>query len=191
MANKQFETIGQLAVGIAHDFNNNVVAIIGSAELMKEDFRANRTTPELVDDILLSAQRAAQLTRQLLVYSRKAKMVLTPTDVHQLIDHTVALLRRSIDPKIEVVTHLAAKDACVLADRTLLDNALLNLLVNARDAMPKGGKLTVATSSYEVITGSREYRRGLSPGTYILVEVLDEGEGIAHEVLPNIFEPFF
>lgn len=189
--NKQFETIGQLAAGVAHDFNNNLVAIIGSAELMKEDFRANRITPDLLDDILSSAQRAAQLTRQLLVFSRKAKMVLAPTDVHQLIEHTVALLRRSIDPKIEVATHLAATDACVLADATLLDNALLNLLVNARDAMPKGGKLTVATSSYEVFSASHEHKRGLSPGAYILLEVLDTGEGIAEEILPNIFDPFF
>ncbi len=191
MANKHLETIGRLAAGIAHDFNNNLVAIIGSAELLKEDLLHNRPSPELLDDILASSQRAAQLTRQLLVYSRKAQMVLVPTDLHQLIDNTVALLRRSIDPKVQVVTRLNAENANVLADASLLDNAFLNLLVNARDAMPQGGQLTVATSSYEVVGGSASLERGLVPGMYVLVEVLDTGEGIPSDTLPSIFEPFF
>lgn len=191
LANKQLETIGQLATGIAHDFNNNLAAIMGSAELMKDELRQNKVSPELVDDILLSTQRAAQLPRQLLVYSRKAQVAHASTDLHELIDNTVAFLRRSIDPKVQIETCLSAENAYVLADASLLDNALLNLLVNARDAMPAGGTITILTSSHEVTRASAEHECGLLPGMHVLIEVLDTGEGIAAEVLPKIFEPFF
>jgi CheY-like chemotaxis protein len=191
LASKQLETIGQLAAGIAHDFNNSLAVIIASAELLKEEPHETLCASELVEDILTSSQRAARLTSQLLAYSRKAQMVLEPTDIHQLIDNTVALLRRSIDPCVQVGTRLNAENANVLADTSLLDSALLNLLVNARDAMPKGGQLTIATSSFEVAGKSPKLAHGLSPGNYVLIEVLDTGEGIPLEVLPNIFDPFF
>jgi signal transduction histidine kinase/CheY-like chemotaxis protein len=188
---KQLETIGRLAAGVAHDFNNNLTAIIGCAELLKQERTQESSTRELIDDILTSANRAADSTRQLLAYSRKAQVELVSADIHHLVKNTVAVLRRSIDPHINVVTELNAVNSVILADVTLLENALLNLLVNARDAMPNGGKLTIATTPFEVNQGSLHCQRGLAPGPHVLVEVLDTGVGIAPENLPKVFEPFF
>ncbi len=188
---KQLETIGRLAAGVAHDFNNNLTAIIGCAELLREDCSTDASKRELVDDILKSSRRAAELTGQLLAYARKAKIELVPTDIHQLLEAAVALLRRSIDPRVQVIAQLQAENSVVLADATLLENALLNLLVNARDAMPNGGQLTLATTTYNVAEGTPEAARGLSVGTHILIEVLDTGQGIGQEHLPKVFEPFF
>ncbi len=188
---KQLETIGRLAAGVAHDFNNNLTAIIGCAELLKDELSGNESAREYADDILKSSQRAAELTRQLLVYSRKAKMVLSPVDVHQSISNAVALLRRSIDPRIQVITDLGADHSVVLADTALLNNALLNVLVNGGDAMPDGGQLTIATTAYAIGDGSSERSNGLAPGPYVLIEVIDTGSGIDPEILPHIFDPFF
>ena len=188
---KQLETIGRVASGVAHDFNNNLTAIIGSAELLKVHLADNVAALELADSILDASQRAAELTRQLLVYSRRAKMVLTPIDVHQSIQRAVALLRRSFDPRVQIVTHLGAEYSTVLADSALLNNALLNLLVNGGDAMPEGGQLTIATTTYEIVEGSRERGFGLAPRTYVLIEIIDTGIGIEPESLPHIFDPFF
>jgi signal transduction histidine kinase/CheY-like chemotaxis protein len=190
LENKQLETIGRLAAGVAHDFNNNLTAVIGCSELLKDELTDNPSARELVEDVLTSARRAAELTRQLLAFSRKAQMVLVATDIHLLIEGAVALVRRSMNPRVEVVTKLTAENSIVLADATLLDNAILNLLVNAGDAMPNGGQLTVATTSYEIVEG-HEPGQGLAPGKYLLVEVLDTGVGIESEILPNIFDPFF
>lgn len=191
LANKQLEAVGQLAAGVAHDFNNNLAVIIGSAELLRTEHPVDAVSKELIDDILQSSRSAAQLTRQLLAYSRKGQMVLVPTHLHRLIDGTVSLLRRSIDPRVEIVTRLEAEDCRILADASALDNALLNLLVNARDAMPKGGTLTIATANQFIEPGSSPDQGGLAGGRYVLVEVLDTGDGIAKEVLPRVFEPFF
>jgi len=188
---KQLETIGRLAAGVAHDFNNNLTTVIGCAELLKEELGINRAARELVEDVLTASQRAAELTRQLLAFSRKAQMVLVPTNVHELIENAVALLRRSVHPRVQVATRLNAETATVMADATLLDNAILNLLVNAGDAMPNGGQLTVATTTYQVLESDSGPGLGLAAGTYMLIEVLDTGMGIDSEVLPNIFDPFF
>ena len=183
---KQLEMIGRLAAGVAHDFNNNLTAIIGCAELLRHDLAAQPDARELADGILQASQRAAELTRQLLAYSRKAQMLLASTDLHRVIEEAVSLVRRSIDPNVEVVTKLGAKSAVVAADRALIESALLNLLVNARDAMPQGGKLTVTTSS--VVLASD----GMAPtGACLLVEVRDTGRGIEANLLPQIFDPFF
>ena len=188
---KQLETIGRLAAGVAHDFNNNLTAIIGCAELLKEECSNNRSAAELAEDILMSSRRAAELTGQLLAYSRKAPMELVTTDIHRVLKGAVNLLRRSIDPRVKIVTELQAENSEILADATLLENALLNLLVNASDAMPDGGRLTIATVTYNVVEGSADRLRGLSPGMHILIEVLDTGFGIDSEILPKIFDPFF
>ncbi|HEY5962297.1 MAG TPA: response regulator, partial [Polyangiaceae bacterium] len=188
VTNRQLEIVGQLAAGIAHDFNNNLTAIIGSAELLDETLPKTGLARDLLDDILTSSRGAAELTRQLLIYARKAQMVLVPTDIHQCIENTLSLLRRSIEPKIEIAAHLQAERHIILADTVLLDNSLLNLCVNARDAMPDGGRLTVATSNVDVLPGKHER---LSPGTYLLLEVLDTGHGMPPEVLGSIFDPFF
>jgi signal transduction histidine kinase/CheY-like chemotaxis protein len=188
---KQLETIGRLAAGVAHDFNNNLTAIIGCAELLKAEVSSNAEANELADGILKSSHRAAELTHQLLAYSRKAKMVLAGVDVHQSITNAVTLLRRSIDPRVQIVVDLGAEHSVVLADSALLNNALLNVLVNAGDAMPEGGQLTIATTTYMIDAAAAERGLGLAAGCYVMIEVIDTGHGIDPEILPHIFDPFF
>ena len=188
MESKQLEMVGRLAAGVAHDFNNNLTAIMGSAELLKLELPEQQSAHELTSSILLASQRLAELTRQLLAYSRKARMLQSPTDLHAVIEQAVTLARRSMDPNITIVTELNATHTTVAGDAALLQSAVLNLLVNARDAMPNGGKLTVATSSVEV---TRVSSRGLPQGPCVVLEVIDTGRGIPKEQVPNIFDPFF
>jgi signal transduction histidine kinase/ActR/RegA family two-component response regulator len=185
---KQLEMVGRLAAGVAHDFNNNLTAIMGSAELLKLELPAQGGARELSDSILLASQRLAELTRQLLAYSRKARMLQSPTDLHAVIEQAVTLARRSMDPNIVIVTELNAPQSTVAGDAALLQSAVLNLLINARDAMPQGGRLTVATSSME-LTGVSA--RGLPVGPCVVLEVIDTGRGIPKEQVPSIFDPFF
>jgi signal transduction histidine kinase/CheY-like chemotaxis protein len=182
---KQLETVGRLAAGVAHDFNNNLTSIMGCAELLIEDLASRPESRELAESILQASQRAAELTRQLLAYSRKAQMLLVPLDLHHLITSAVSLLRRSIDPSVKVVTVLEAQNASVAADRALLESALLNLLLNGRDAMPDGGVLRIHTHSVELPAGETP------AGPSVLIEVEDSGRGIDPALLPQIFDPFF
>ena len=185
---KQLEAIGRLAAGIAHDFNNNLTAIIGCAELLKLELDDQAPTREYADGILLSSQRAAELTRQLLVYSRKAQMQQVATDVHRIVEEAVSFLRRSIDPRVEIQTELMAKNPKVTADAALLQSAVLNLLVNAHDAMPEGGRLTVSTTNVDL---PEDPARSGPEGPCVLLEVLDTGVGIPSELVSQIFDPFF
>jgi len=186
LESKQLEMVGRLAAGVAHDFNNNLTAIMGSAELLKLEMQESRGTVELSNSILQASQRLAELTRQLLAYSRKARMQQTPTDFHAVVEQAVSLARRSMDPNIAIVTELGAQQFIVNGDAALLQSAVLNLLINARDAMPDGGKLTVATSSLELTRS-----KGLPLGSCVVLEVIDTGRGIPKEQVPHIFEPFF
>ena len=188
MESKQLEMVGRLAAGVAHDFNNNLTAIMGSAELLKLDLPETGGQRELSDSILLASQRLAELTRQLLAYSRKARMLQTPLDLHAVVQQAVALARRSMDPNISIVTELNAQQSTVAGDAALLQSAVLNLLINARDAMPNGGKLTVGTSVMEFTSTAA---RGLPVGMCVVLEVIDTGGGIPKEQVPNIFDPFF
>lgn len=186
LQSRQLETIGRLAAGVAHDFNNNLTAIIGCAELLVMDLPPASEQHELATDIVKASQHAASLTGQLLAYSRQAQMMLVPTDVHALIGSALSLVTRSADPRIVVTRDLASARGVVQAEPSLLQNAILNLLVNAVDAMPTGGELRVATMDRSFPTAA-----GLPAGRYLVIEVRDTGTGIAPEVLPRIFEPFF
>jgi signal transduction histidine kinase/CheY-like chemotaxis protein len=181
---KQMETIGRLAAGVAHDFNNHLTSIMASAELLRLEQPEQQGIDELVEGILTSSQRLAELTRQLLAYSRKATMVRTTLALHATIEEAVSMLRRSTDPNVEIVTELTAQTYTVLADSALLQSAILNLLVNARDAMKAGGILTIRTWNPGLSDGA-----GAQPS--IAIEVRDTGSGIAKDVLGNIFDPFF
>ncbi|HWP05589.1 MAG TPA: ATP-binding protein [Polyangiaceae bacterium] len=184
---RQLEIVGRLAAGIAHDFNNNLTSIMGCAELLRYEAGENHELTELVDGIMQASLRSAELTRQLLAYSRKAQMLLAPTDLHRLVDDTVSLLRRSIDPKVTVLTELSADGPVVAADRTLLESALLNLLVNACDAMPNGGTLRIRTlSTLSSLADARAKARRA-----VVLEVSDTGRGMEKNLLPHIFDPFF
>jgi signal transduction histidine kinase/ActR/RegA family two-component response regulator len=188
LESKQLEMVGRLAAGVAHDFNNNLTAIMGSAELLRLDLPETGSARELSDSILLASQRLAELTRQLLAYSRKARMQQTPLDLHAVVEQAVTLARRSMDPNITIVTELNARQSTVAGDAALLQSAVLNLLINARDAMPSGGTLTVATATMEFTNTSSG---GLPVGLCVVLEVIDTGRGIPKEQVPNIFDPFF
>jgi len=187
LESKQLETVGRLAAGVAHDFNNNLTSIMGCAELLRYEAGDNQELAELVDGIMQASQRSAELTRQLLAYSRKAQMLLAPLDLHELVGDAVSLLRRSVDPNVAVLTELSADSPIVAADRALLESALLNLLVNACDAMSGGGTLRIRTASAaSSVTDARSKGQRT-----VLLEVIDTGRGMEKELLQHIFDPFF
>nr|WP_320132589.1 ATP-binding protein [uncultured Holophaga sp.] len=188
---QKLDALGQLAGGVAHDFNNMLAAILASAEMIRES-PGEEGRRMLVDTIINASERAGQLTRKLLAFARKGKILSTPTDVHQIIRETVSLLERTIDPRIRIETSLDAADATVVGDPSQLQNALLNLGVNARDAMPGGGTLSLGTDNVHLAgSGCRKGASPLEEGDYLHLRVTDTGCGIPEAELPRIFEPFF
>jgi len=173
---QKMEAIGVLAGGIAHDFNNLLTGILGYAYLLQSDAEIAEKHSEAIDVILRSAERAAQLTTQLLGFARRDKIQNTPVDVHNTIRDLVALLQRTIDKKVRITTLLRAEHAFVMGDPGQLYQLMLNLCLNARDAMPSGGELTIQTRSSK---------------DQLVITVADTGTGIAPEIRDRIFEPFF
>lgn len=185
---RKMEVVGQLAGGVAHDFNNMLTGIRGAAELLALQL------PEapFLDVILQSVDRAADLTRKLLDFSRKGKVFSTPVDMHSSIRHAVELLERSVDRRIAIVKQLNARIPVVVGDPAQLENALLNLGLNARDALPEGGTISFATENLRLsLDRCRELSLEDDSAEYLAVVVQDNGSGIPPELLPKIFEPFF
>ena len=186
------EAVGQLAGGLAHDFNNQRATIMGYADMIK--CRAEDEAIERYGEKVLSAARSsAELTNQLLTFARRGKHLSVPVDVQQVVGDAVKLLQRSIDKRITIQQALKARpDATTRGDPSQLQNALLHIGINARDAMPNGGELTFAT---EVVTVEEDASPGLAPeaqpGCYVKVSVRDTGAGMADEVMGRVFEPFF
>ena len=189
---QKMDVIGQLAGGVAHDFNNMLTAIIGSAELMVRHVAGNSVAMKLLGNIQQAAGRSAELTGQLLAFSRKGQKNVVQVCIDTTIHEVISLLARTIDKKISLETRLIAENSCVTGDPALLQNALLNLGVNARDAMPEGGVITFSTTSVEL---DSEYCESsaftITPGPYIEIAVSDTGVGIQKEIIPRVFEPFF
>jgi PAS domain S-box-containing protein len=189
---RKMEAIGQLAGGIAHDFNNILTAIQGNAELLKLAMPATETTTGYTDEIIRGANRAADLTKQLLSFARKGKRQVTPVDVHQTITDTTNLLTHSVDRRIELRLELHAAPSIVMGDPTQLQNALLNLGLNARDAMGEGGSLTFSTRNLTLTAEDcSEHSYELTPGRYIEISITDTGVGMDLGTQERIFEPFF
>ncbi len=189
LQSQKLSAVGQLAGGIAHDFNNQLAAIFGYAELL-ERAAGDADARELVGGILLAARRCRDLTKNLLAFSRKRQLESVSVDVHGLIDETIHLLERSIDKKIEVTRQLRAPVAVIDGDPTQLQNALLNLALNACDAMPTGGRLELTTELVELPAQAAQ-QLGLSTGSYLVVAVRDTGTGMSEQVKQRLFEPFF
>ena len=187
----KMEGIGRLAGGIAHDFNNLLTAILGQAELARlalDDGDQPRTE---LDQIAGSARRAADLTRQLLMFARKEVTRPEPMSLNELVLGIDKLLRRLIGEDIALMTMPAAGLGLVLADRGQMEQVLVNLAVNARDAMPHGGRLTVETANVTLDEAYARQRPDVAPGPHVMLAVSDSGSGIAPEVMAHIFEPFF
>jgi len=187
---QRLDAVGRLAGGIAHDFNNLLTVISGYAALALEE----ELEPRVADDvnaIRQAANRAAALTRQLLAFSRKVVLRPQPLDLNLLIADLGAMLSRLIEARIDVQTKLAPDLPPVHADETQVEQVLMNLILNARDAMPSGGSLTIATSCATFEDGDERLVRELDPGEYVAVSVADTGVGMTEDTVAHAFEPFF
>ncbi len=187
---QKMEAVGQLAGGIAHDFNNFLTAIIGYGTLLGMNIAEGSACRAYVDQILAAAERSANLTRQLLAFSRKQVMELRVVDVNDILRGVDKLLRRLIGEDIEFRSDLAGQGLLVMADRGQIEQVVMNFATNARDAMPEGGFFTLATSMVE-LDGSTAETRGLRPGPYALLTASDTGTGMDEKTRQRIFEPFF
>jgi signal transduction histidine kinase/ligand-binding sensor domain-containing protein/CheY-like chemotaxis protein len=189
---QKMEAIGQLAGGVAHDFNNLLTVILGQSELLGDTAMPAAEREASVRDIKAAAQRATNLTRQLLVFSRHQDMNPVAVDLNGIVTGVSKLLSHVIGEHISFQTDLRTGPLGVLADAGMLEQVLLNMAVNARDAMPRGGRLTIATAQVQVSADqARRAAPHATPGYYARFSVSDTGAGIPAEILPQIFEPFF
>jgi two-component system cell cycle sensor histidine kinase/response regulator CckA len=186
---QKMEAVGQLAGGVAHDFNNLLTVISGYSELLLAALDSDSVAREAVDEIRRAAERAAALTRQLLAFSRKQVLAPKIVDVNGIVRETEKMLRRVIGEDVELDVILPPAIDAVKVDPGQLEQVLLNLAVNARDAMPQGGKLTIATADVETV--GRQSRPGLKPGRYVMLSITDSGIGMGDAVKRHLFEPFF
>jgi len=189
---QKMEALGQLAGGIAHDFNNVLTAIQGNADLVELTAPPESRVIEFARQITVATQRAADMTSQLLAFARKGQYQTVPVGMHEIIADVVGLLAHSIDRRITVALDLQAEKPTVMGDPAQLQNALLNLGVNARDAMPDGGKLTYATRNITLDEAfCEQHSSELSPGPHVEISVADTGVGMTQDVCGRAFEPFF
>ncbi len=189
---EKMQAIGQLAGGIAHDFNNQLTGIVGYADLLLEELRDTKELSHYVANILKASKNATDLTEKLLAFARKGKYLSVPVDMNRTIEEVISLLLHSIDKKIVIKQQLNAKPPTTLGDPSQLQNSILNLALNARDAMPEGGKLTFGTS---IVNLDNKYCRKVPyeiiPGKYVHISVTDSGIGMDEEIKKHMFEPFF
>lgn len=188
---QKMEAVGQLAGGVAHDFNNLLTVIKGYSQLSLLDLKENDPQWANLQEIEKATQRASDLTRQLLAFSRRQILDLKVLDLNTLLKDLNKMLRRIIGEDIELVTLLAGDLGRVKVDPGQIEQVVLNLAVNARDAMPSGGKLTIETANVVLDEGFAESHMGVTPGCYVKLSVSDTGIGMSPQVKEKIFEPFF
>jgi PAS domain S-box-containing protein len=185
---QKMDAIGQLTGGIAHDFNNLLMAILGSLELVGKRLPENPRVTPLIDNAIQAAQRGTALTQRMLAFARRQDLDLEPVDVPTLVRGMTDLLQRSLGPSIPIETRFPLLLGPVNADVNQLEMALLNLVLNARDAMPDGGTIVIAAREENVAAGAAG---GLRPGRYVCLSVSDTGEGMDKATLTRAMEPFF
>lgn len=188
---QKMDAVGQLAGGVAHDFNNQLTGIMGYAGMI-EDVAQDATIVRYARSITDMANRSADLTKQLLAFSRKGEHRSIPINIHATIGEVISMLRHTIDKRIEVRSRLNAESPTVMGDPSQLQNAFLNIALNARDAMPEGGSLTFETSVEQLDDDyCNSVAFDLKPGSFIRISIADTGYGMDSEVQKHIFEPFF
>lgn len=188
---QKMETVGQLSGGIAHDFNNLLTVIIGNAEHLSEQLTARPDLRQFADDICESGERGAELTQRLLAFSRRQLLQPKAIDCRELLESMLKLLKRTLRENIEIKTAFGPGTIQAFADRAQLESAVLNLALNAQDAMPSGGHLTLSTELAAIDADYRALHPEVASGAYALISVTDDGEGMTPEVLEHAFEPFF
>jgi len=188
---QKMEAVGQLAGGVAHDFNNILTVILGYAQMLLAENQTSPDSAEALTQILQAAERASKLTRQLLTFSRKQEIRPCRLDLNELVGDVGKMLRRLIGEHITLQVNHAPNLPQVLADAGMVEQVLLNLAVNARDAMPEGGQLMVTTETIRIDEAVARQIPDARAGDFVRLRVQDTGMGIPPEVLPHIFEPFF
>ena len=188
---QKMEAIGRLAGGVAHDFNNLLMAIHGYAEMLVQNLQEGDERRADAEEIIKAADRAAGLTRQLLAFSRRQVISQQAVALDQLVQNMQNMLQRLIGAEIQISTEIWPDLTPVLADTTQLEQILVNLVINARDAMPQGGRITIELRNLELDKIGVAAHPGLQPGDYVEMSVSDTGTGMDAETLSRIFEPFF
>ena len=188
---QKMEVVGQLSGGIAHDFNNLLTVIIGNAEALSSRLRAREDLKRLADTIIAAAERGAEQTQRLLAFSRRQMLQPAATDCNLMLQGMQVMLRRILRGDIELNVALAQQPAVAMADPGQLESAVLNLALNAQDAMPSGGVLTLSTAARELDAHALGPDTDVRPGAYVEICVTDNGIGMSEEVRRRVFEPFF
>jgi len=188
---QKMEVIGQLAGGIAHDFNNVLAVIVGYSDLITSDLEPDSPLRAYTEEIRLASERAAGLTGQLLIFSRKQKVQPVILGLNEVIKGTENMLRRLIDENIEMTLIPGTEIGCVKADPGYVGQILMNLVVNARDAMPNGGRIVIETSDVRLDKAYAAAHTGVPPGDYVMLSITDTGTGMTDEVKTHLFEAFF
>jgi signal transduction histidine kinase len=188
---QKMETVGHLAGGVAHDFHNLLSIIVGHASLMITVHKVAGKVAQGAQQILKAAERGSRLTRQLLMFSRKEVMLTRELNLNDCVTELSKMLQRILGENIAMEVRPCAQAVTLRADEGMLDQVLMNLAVNARDAMPEGGRLVIATDRRELFEQDVDNSFETKPGWFAVLSVADTGTGIPPEILPRIYEPFF
>jgi signal transduction histidine kinase len=188
---QKMESVGRLAGGVAHDFNNILSVITGYSELSLIELDENHPLYENIKTIMESGRRAARLTQQLLAFSRKQVIHKEKLNVKNEIELILKMIKRLLGEDIEIDVVHESDDLCIMADRSQMEQIILNLSINARDAMPKGGSLTIETRMVTLSAETMIRQFEIEPGPHVCIVVTDTGEGMPPDVIDQIFEPFF